>query len=391
MRNKWTLVAVAAAVSGLVDAQVARPPAPGPVGGPLAGLTARQLADFEAGLDDFVQPETPETGLGPLFNGRSCVECHGGPAPGGSSPITVTRFGRNGPGGFDPLEALGGSLLQRFAIPGVVPEHVPRQANVVAQRESTPLFGLGLVEAIPDRALLDAEARAKPDGVAGRAARVIDVASGQSRIGRLGWKAQHATLLSFSADAYRNEMGITNVFFPTENAPNGDVAAIAPFVSAGVEDAADAAGGKADFEKVADFARFLAPPPRAPASPSSAAGEGVFGAMGCATCHTPTLFTGPNAVAALDRKPVSLYSDLLLHDMGALGDGIVQGDAGAREMRTAPLWGARFSAPYLHDGRAATLDQAIRLHDGEARRARDRYVGLAPAARQQLLDFLGSL
>ena len=137
--------------------------------------------------------------------------------------------------------------------------------------------------------------------------------------------------------------------------------------------------------------RFLAPPPQLALTFSASSGQSLFGQTGCAICHTPVMQTGANRVAALDRQPVPLFSDLLLHDMGALGDGIEQGTAGAREMRTASLWGLRASAPYLHDGRAATIDAAIRAHDGEAKAARDRYFRLGATEREQLLEFLNSI
>jgi CxxC motif-containing protein (DUF1111 family) len=126
-------------------------------------------------------------------------------------------------------------------------------------------------------------------------------------------------------------------------------------------------------------------------STSAAQGRNVFNRVGCQQCHTPTMMTGASPVAALNFKPVNLYSDLLLHDMGVLGDGIVQGSAGPREMKTPPLWGVRASAPYLHNGRAPDLNTAIRAHDGEARIIRDRYNALTSVQRQQLLDFLNSL
>lgn len=389
MDKKWIL-SIAAVFSGLVSAQVVAPRLP--FGQPLPGLSADETAAFIAGRDDFIKVETPETGLGPLFNGRSCVQCHGGPAPGGASPINVTRFGRNVDGAFDPLEALGGSLLQRFAIPGVRPERVPAEANVVAQRQSTPLWGMGLIEAIPDAAIREGELRAKPDGVRGRAATVIDVVSGNPRVGRFGWKAQVATVLAFSADAYRNEMGITNRFFPTENAPNGDAAKLAAADRVlDPEDQVDPVTGKSDIDKVGDYMRLLAPPPTVTLSASASQGRNLFNQVNCHLCHTPVMMTGDSPVAALKNKAVNLYSDLLLHDMGALGDRIVQGDATGSEMKTAPLWGLRASAPYLHDGRAPSIDAAIRAHDGEAKGSRDRYNALTPTQRQQLIDFLNSI
>jgi CxxC motif-containing protein (DUF1111 family) len=396
MDRKWMVTALA--FSGLVFAQVG-PPQGGPgrpgganqpqatgLGAPLAGLTPRELAAFNDGRADFLSVEVAATGLGPLFNGRSCVECHGVPAAGGSSNTKVVRFGRLVNGVFDPMEAQGGSLLQRFALSRDLVERVPAAATIVAERDSTALFGLGLIEAIPDDAIRAQAARPKPDGVGGRAAVVRDVASGEMRVGRFGWKAQQATLLAFAGDAYRNEMGITNRFFPTENAPNGDTARIAGLVGPGVDDAVDPATGRGETDALADFMRLLAPPARGAINASVQAGEALFTQIGCAACHTPTLNTGAHAVAALANKPVNLYSDLLLHDMGSLNDGIAQDGARVNEMKTPPLWGLRFSAPYLHDGRAATVDLAVRGHDGEGRPARDRYNGLTPQLRQQVLD-----
>ena len=361
-------------------------------GDPLPGLTTNQLADFADGQEDFQEPDTPESGLGPIFNNVSCVACHSMPAVGGGSPTNETRFGRMVNGHFDPLTELGGSLLQQFAIDPAYQEVIPPEANVIALRQTTPLFGLGLVESIPDSAIVQNCNRLKPDGVKGRVAWVTDVVSGQMRVGRFGWKCQQATLLAFSGDAYLNEVGITSRFFPHDNAPNGNQALLAlGDLVADPEDQIDPATGKADIDHFADFMRYLAPPPQLPLTRSASSGQTLFGQIGCAVCHTPTMYTGTNAIPALDRKPVRLYSDLLLHDMGSLGDGIAQSAAAPREMRTAPLWGLRASAPYLHDGRAATVDEAIRGHDGEAQAARGRYLRLSPAQRQQLADFLNSL
>ncbi len=368
-------------------------PTPRPsFGDPLPGLTIAQQTAFAAGAEEFTNVETPAGGLGPIFNNVSCVSCHGSPAIGGSSDLLVTRFGRMVDGRFDPMDGQGGSLLQQFAIDPAVQEVVPHEATVVAHRQSTPLFGLGLVEAIPDSAIVQYARRTKPDNVRGRAAVVDDVASGQKRVGRFGWKAQQATLLSFAGDAYLNEMGITSRLFPVENAPNGDTTRLARFDAfLDPEDEVDPVTEKSDIDLAADFMRLLAPPPRLAATPSSRQGEALFGQIGCAVCHVPVMRTGPSLVAALADKPVELYSDLLLHDMGRLGDGIGQSDAGIRDMKTAPLWGLRASAPYLHDGRAATVDQAVRGHDGEAAMARDRYQRLLPSQRRQLLDFLDTL
>lgn len=361
-------------------------------GDALPGLSTGQMADFTQGKAEFLNVEDVEGGLGPIFNNSSCVSCHGIPAVGGSSTTLVTRFGLRVGNAYDPLVELGGSLLQDFAIDPAAQERVPAGANVIAKRQSTPLFGLGLIEAIPDAAIIATARRPKPFGIRGRAAEITDIATGQLRIGRLGWKAQLASLLDFAGDAYLNEMGVTSRLFPHENAPNGNAALLAQFDSvADPEDVVDPASGKGDIDLAGDYMRLLAPPPRNPLSPSARNGEFVFEQVGCAACHTPVYQTGPNLIAALDRKPVALYSDLLLHDMGALGDGIAQGAAGPREMKTAPLWGARVSAPYLHDGRAGTVDQAIRAHDGEAAQVRDRYRQLTPTAQRQLLEFVDTL
>ena len=361
-------------------------------GAPLAGLTPAQLSAFSAGLSAFNVAETPASGLGPIMNNRSCIACHGQPAAGGGSGIRVTRFGQLVNGTFDPMASLGGSLLQQNSIDPAILETVPASATVVAQRQSTGLFGMGLIEAIPDSTILYYADQQRALGLNGVPSIVQDVATGRQRTGRFGWKAQQATVLAFSGDAYVNEMGITNRLFPTENAPNGNAALLAQFDRvADPEDRPDPVTGKADFEFVADFMRFLGPPPTVAFTPSALQGRQLFAQINCSGCHTPRMMTGASDVPALSFKDVNLYSDLLLHDMGALGDGIAQGTAGPRDMKTPPLWGLRASGPYLHDGRAGTVDRAIQLHDGEALTSRNAYLGLTAAQRQQLLDFLNSI
>lgn len=364
-----------------------------PYGQPLPGLSAAEEAAFVAGLAAFTQVETPETGLGPIYNGTSCAGCHSTPAPGGGSTISTTRFGLSTPGVYDPLTELDGNLLHSRAIAPALVETIPPEANVTAQRLTTPLYGGGLIEAIPDETIVRNSLRRKFPGVAGKVAWVIDAATGQVRVGRFGWKAEHATLLSFSADAFNNEMGITNRVFPSPHAPDGNVALLAQYVSlsAGPEDVVDPATGEGDIDRVADFARYLAPPPPAPATAQSLAGQQIFAAIGCASCHTPEMNTGPNPSPALSYKTVALYSDLLLHDMGSLGDGIAQASASPTQMRTAPLWGLRCRSLYLHDGRAKTLDAAIRDHDGEAAVPAADYARLSSDQQQALLAFLNTL
>ena len=368
-------------------------PPPPPLGRSIAiaGLDITRTREFTDGLDEFTKVETAANGLGPIFNDVSCVACHRAGGAGGGSRVFVTRFGKVVDGAFDPMVSEGGPLLQRRSISPEFVERVPLAANVVIRRITPPLFGLGLVEGIPE-SVIRAGAVAKGDGIAGKVALVIDPVTGKEGVGRFGWKAQHASLLGFSADAYLNEMGITNRYFPAENAPNGAANLLARADSVlDPEDSANGVTEKGDIDRAADFMRYLAPIPRARATARSAAGERVFGAIGCVKCHTPSMTTGAHPVAALANKRVELYSDLLLHDMGTLGDGMPQGAAGAREMRTAPLWGLRLREVYLHDGRAQTVDAAIREHDGEARIVRDRYVASKEADRAALLEFLGTL
>ena len=396
-RSKASASLVAALVLGscLASAQqeaVGQPPPPPGFGVPLPGLTGDQLTAFNTGKGRFQFVETKASGLGPIFNRDSCAACHAFPAPGGSSGIVVTRFGRVTNGVFDPLASLGGSLLQERAIDPTGLEHVPLSANVVAKRLSTPLFGLGLVEAIPDATILRGVRTTPVDGVLGKASLVVDAATHRTLVGRFGWKAQQATLLSFAGDAYLNEMGITNRLFPTENAPNGNLTLLKSLDTvADPEDHVDATSGKADIDRAADFMRLLSPPPPLPITASTTFGAKLFLDVGCTSCHTPVMFTGTSTIAAFNSKAVMLYSDLLLHDMGPLGDGIVQGNALARDMKTPPLWGLRARGTFLHDGRATTIDGAIKAHAGEGQVSKDRYLRLTPDQQALLVEFLKSI
>lgn len=361
-------------------------------GEPLPGLSASQIAAFNAGKDEFTAREKPQDGLGPIFNRDSCVACHSDGAVGGASPIPVTRFGRTTGQTFDPLTSLGGSLLQEKSIDPAGLERVPSQANVVARRQTTPLFGLGLIEAIPDATILQGVRSRAAGGVLGKAAMVADVATGKNLVGRFGWKGQQATLLAFAGDAYLNEMGITNRLFPTENAPNGNVALLKRLDKvADPEDQVDRATGKAGIDKLTDFMRFLSPPPALPLNASTTFGAKLFNDVGCTNCHTPMMTTGRSSIPQLDSRRVMLYSDLLLHDMGSLGDGIEQGNAKGNEMKTPPLWGLRVSGPYLHDGRARSVDEAIRAHDGEAKTSKDNYLHLTRDQQRLIEQFLLSI
>ncbi len=362
-------------------------------GSPLPGISSRELELFRLGLEDFIAIETAEDGLGPSFNGNSCASCHSVPAVGGISTMTEVRAGhRDEDGKFTVLN--GGTLYHLFSIPPHQCQvQIPAEANVIARRAPIALFGDGLIEAIPDQtivALEDPEDR-DGDGVKGRAARLTDVATGHPRIGRFGWKAQHATLLAFSADAYVNEMGITNDLFREEAALGikpEQLKRCSP--KRGVEDVRNRRTGLRSIDNFENFMRLLAPIGRGPIDSEVRAGDALFRSTGCAVCHTPLLMTGPNVNPVFDRQRVELYSDLLLHSIGT-GDGIDQEPATGEEIRTPALWGLRFRRPLLHDGSAATAEEAIRRHAGEAKRALDRFTELTDKDRRALIHFLDSL
>jgi CxxC motif-containing protein (DUF1111 family) len=172
--------------------------------------------------------------------------------------------------------------------------------------------------------------------------------------------------------------------------PNGDLAGRCDLV-ADVEDVVDPATGKGDIDHAADFMRLLAPPPALRLSVSAAAGGRLFSQINCNSCHLPVMMTGANRLPALAHQPVALFSDLLLHNMGALGDGIEQGNAKGSDIRTAPLWGLRARTRYLHDGRATTLGESVFGHAGEGAVARDRFKALNAVQKQQLFDYLKSI
>jgi len=363
-------------------------------GDPLPGLTPREFSEFRMGLDDFLEVETAGEGLGPAFNGTSCAVCHNVPAVGGTSAILEARVGtRDGQGNFQALDATGETLVHLFSIPthGCQPA-IPASATVIAHRAPIPVFGAGLVELIPDADILALEdpADANGDGVSGRAARLVDGA-GVMRVGRFGWKAQHFSLLTFGADAYRNEMGITNDIFPDE--AGFGISADAMRRCDRIpdpEDLRDRRTCRRGIDNFASFMRLLAPLARGPIDAETAAGEAAFTAVGCAVCHVPLLQTGASDNPLFDRRPIRAFSDFLLHDVGT-GDGIVQASAAANEVRTPALWGLRLRRPLLHDGRAVTIEDAILAHGQEAAAARARFAALTPTARQTLLAFLKSL
>jgi CxxC motif-containing protein (DUF1111 family) len=362
-------------------------------GDPLPGLTLDELASFRAGKAAFLAAEDVPGGLGPVFNDTACANCHSQGAIGGGSDRLETRYGQVINGVFNPLTQFDGTLVHAKGIGlfnGVdfVGEVVPPVANVVAHRRVNPLFGLGLVDAVPDQTLQDLAQleRNLTPATAGRANVVTDVASGQQRVGRFGWKCQIGTVLTFAANAYQNEIGVTTPFFPNENCPQGDCALLA---------ANPATSNPNDTNQTpmmfADFITMLAPPLQRYLTREATAGRFLFLGIGCANCHTPSLRTGPSQVEALSGVVFFPFSDFLLHNMGTLNDGIAQSGASGQEMRTAPLWGARIRTSFLHDGRARTLEAAILAHDGQARAARDVFASLRSHEKADLIAFINSL
>ena len=378
------------------------PPAPeqpaaasiGNLGEPVRGLTAAQLGAWLAARGEFNEDKDAASGLGPIFNDISCLRCHSVPVSGGSNPRVVTLFGRTTKGVFDPMTALGGSLLQEHALgpeQGMPPfqrEFVPpAQATIVTQRRTTPLFGLGFVDATPDAtfiALAAQQAETSP-ATAGRVAFVTNFVAGTRTVGKFGWKAQVPSLFQFAGEADLNELGITNPEFPNENCANGNCSDLARNPAPGMNDSGEG------VRQLTDFMLMLGAAPRGVITADVTAGEQVFQQLGCNQCHVPNLTTGSHPIAALSNKTYSPYSDFLLHDMGALGDGIVQGEASGREFRTAPLWGLRTQRNFLHDGRANSLNEAIAAHDGQARTSREAYQRLDSPALARLMAFLNSL
>ena len=362
------------------------------LGEPLAELTPDQRAQFLEGKKVFQRVFEPKDGLGPLFNGNSCAECHETPVVGGVGDeveVHATRF--VAPNSCDPLFQEGGPVIQQDATPllralGIEKEQIPPGA-AQARRSTPPLFGFGLLDAIPEATLLSHEDPhdANGDGIFGRANRTID-----GRVGRFGRKAAVATLMEFNAGAFPQEMGVTTPLSPVEETINGKP------VPPETDPAPDPEVTVEDIEKVTSFTRFLAPPPRQIFTNSedkylAARGKKLFSLIKCAVCHVPKMKTGPNAIKPLNCKEVALYSDLLLHAMGAELADICLNQAHPSEFRTEMLMGLRFREKFLHDGSAKTVQEAIERHDGEARRSRDIFKGLSERDKKALLKFLETI
>jgi CxxC motif-containing protein (DUF1111 family) len=365
---------------------------------------------FALDQQTYEQIHDVNSGLGPVYNGRACAECHQNPVSGGASQFTELRVGHDEDGTFvnptvlinDGASSISGrSIINDRAVVPQAQEHVPVTERIRALRAALNTLGDGFVEAIDDSTLLaiaEHEVDVSEGRIHGEAIQVpVLEAPGETRVGRFGWKDQHSSLLSFIGDAYLNEMGVTNRLRPKDTTTVGKV-------TADPEDVPDNLG-LADIDHFAQFVRGTKVPPRDTALAASAAGRAgqvVFERIGCSTCHVESITTAPAGTLinggtfavpeALGNKIIHPYSDFLLHDLET-GDGIVQTPPQdtANKVRTPALWGLRMRPRYMHDLRSLTLQDAIERHLGEAEHESRRFRDLSPAEKQQLFAFLSSL
>jgi CxxC motif-containing protein (DUF1111 family) len=388
---------------------------------------------------------TNSAGLGGRFNSDQCVACHSHPAAGGTSPAINPSFAianhkgatnkvpfferRDGPTRevrflFHDDGTRDGSVHQKFTVAGrsdapsctlAQPDfEQAAEMNGLAFRIPTPLFGLGLVDAIPDQEILghlashpERKARLGIQGTPNRA-------TNNATIGRFGWKAQNASITVFAGEAYNVEMGVTNELFPISKTEDETCN-----LGAEPNDVTRVDGNRfgdpmelmADWMMFSLFTRFLDAPQPAALTPAAQHGARVFEEVGCSECHVPSMKTRPAPLGplspALQGKTVNLFSDLVLHHMGAnLADNVIQGDAGPDMFRTAPLWGVGQRLFFLHDGRTSDLQSAIRAHfslpapahgrdpaypASEANQVAIDYFRLPASQQQDVLEFLRSL
>lgn len=449
-----TLVMIGASFSDDVWSEIGRFAARDPgvrpgsasAGAMLPDLTPSEKQAFEVGLEAFqeaqsVQGTFPDTeaGLGPRFNLDSCAGCHINPDIGGTSPainpqvemakkegannevpsfikkdgpIREARFKFNQDGTPDGGVHALFTITGRDDAPGCSIRQPDFRAAVARQnvvfRIPTPLFGTGLIEAIDDDALLanmQAHSATKQSlGIRGRANKLTgrpNTSGNDGTITRFGWKAQNKSLEIFSGEAYNVEQGVTSEMFPQERDEVPDCRFNPTPESPTHFDATDPREVPSDVVRFAVFMRFLAPPTPAPDTDTIVRGRRLFGEVGCAMCHTPTLHTGKSSVGALGDKDVNLYSDLALHNMGqGLADDVSQGNAAGDEFRTAPLWGLGKRIFFLHDGRTKDLLEAIQAHAGygggqyvpsEANQVVGQFNRLNEIEKQHVLNFLRAL
>jgi len=409
-------------------------------GGKIASLTLKEAKFFDSGLDSFEEVSSAtgsvagtEPGLGPRFNLNSCAGCHAHPAVGGSSPAVNPQVSVGPPGqvsvliGLNIISPTGPVREVRFSTDGGVHDlftiaglpGAPAACNNILQpdftsnfdllrfRIPTPVFGAGLIEAIPDATIAANVVSGKAFGVTGHENRN----GNDGTITRFGWKAQNKSLAIFSGEAYNVEQGITNELFPDERGEAGvqDAAACHQAVTSPQDtvsyELTQPQKVIEDVSNFSNFMRFLAAPVQVSSYPGASAaqiigGEAAFNKAGCNICHKKSMQTGNHANAALRNKAVNLFSDLLVHDIGT-GDGIAQGTASGAEFRTAPLWGVGQRLFFLHGGSASNLVDAINAHGGEASRVTNNFKGistgadapfnLTPTEQQNLVLFLRSL
>jgi CxxC motif-containing protein (DUF1111 family) len=395
-------------------------------------------ATHQADLAKFDALELLSDGLGPLYNAQSCRECHQSPVSGAASQVTELRVGHNGPDGrfrtpdipiAHGAEVITGRSLvnDRAICPSAafpaqeIQERVPETETIRTLRLSLSVLGDGYVEAVADQTLVDLskkQCKSSHQKICGQVLYVpIVEAPGQMGVGRFGWKDQHASLLSFSGDAYLNEMGITNKLQPNE------VTAICNTVS----EPNDVPGtdGLSDIDHFARFIRASKAPSRdahLAGSASAQKGLALFDRVGCATCHVETLTTAvagtkinggtyaiPPALGSITLHP---YGDFLMHDVGT-GDGILQAtrehyghqvfqqmstylakqdfESSRNKIRTAPLWGVRLRPRLMHDGTSLTLLEAIKRHRGEATHVTLQFEKLKRPDQEAIIEFLKSL
>jgi CxxC motif-containing protein (DUF1111 family) len=359
----------------------------------------------------FEEADGVDEGLGPLYNAQSCTNCHQNPVTGGTSQVSELRVGhRDSSGRFvNPTilinngqnRVVGRSLINDRATCAEAQQKVPSTENLRTFRMSLSILGDGFVEAIDSQTLVNISQSQRNQSGGRITGQFIQVpvleAPGTSRGGRFGWKNQHASLLSFAADAYVNEQGITSRLQPTD-------ATTVCKTTSDPEDEVDARN-ESDIDHFANFMRATKAPPvdaAIAASADSQAGGRLFSQIGCNLCHVSLITTAPAGTvingnkftipAALGNKVIHPYSDFLLHNVGT-GDGIVQNGPQdtANKFRTTPLWGFRTRDRLMHDGLTLTPHEAILRHAGEATFVINNYRSLSQTQKGQVLRFLSSL
>jgi len=396
------------APAGFTTPPLTQNPAPQTVSN---GLTEPPGDTFVADQMQFERVHDPTNGLGPLFNAASCAQCHQNGVTGSASQITELRVGHKDANGnfVNPTVPInegatsvsGRSIVNDRAICEQAQEHIADTETIQARRAVLNTLGDGFIEAVTDQTLIAISANQAAQSGGRIHGEFIEVpileSPGANGIGRFGWKDQQPTVLSFAADAYLNEMGVTSRLRPK------DVTSVCK-ITTDPEDTPDI-NGLADIDHFAQFIRATQTPPRdtvLAATHDAQAGSQVFDSVGCNLCHVDTMLTAPAGTminggsylvtAALGNKYIHPYGDFLLHDVGT-GDGIVQvGPADtANKLRTVPLWGLHIKSRFMHDLNSLTPDDAIRRHKGEAGHVTERYRNLSANQQQQLLTFLKSL